>query len=500
MAKSETKLGSLLSYFLILLNSLYGLVITPYILGVVGKSEYGVYQTIAAMMASVAVLEFGIGSTTQRYLARYIAQGDQKSCFNFSAMALIQTCVMSIVMGAVCFVLYFTLDSAYGNAFTVNELSRAKQIYVVLSFYVVLHIYENALWGIISGYNKFIFSNSLKIFALVLKVILYFIILPIIKNALAIVIINVIMEIIIISIEYIYIKRNLNHTIKLYQWSSNIFKESFVYSLLLFVQAVIIQFNGNVDNMLIGAMIGTTAVTIYSFSIAVFGMFESFSMSISSVLLPTVTNFVIHGAGRDDVEKLVIKYGRVQWIVMGCVLFGFICYGKEFYSLLLGEGFEDCYYLSLILMVPVIFPLTSNTCLAILKVKNLLGFRTIALGYAAIVNFVVTYIGLKYYGYWAAAAGTAISTIISGVISLNIYYQYKLKIRMLLVYLNIFKRTTLCLILTAIPCYYLNVFIGGSWFWFVTKIAVFMCMFLLLMHFYGFNNDEKKTFNIKELL
>ena len=497
MAKSEVKYGALISYLSIILNSLYGLVITPFILGAIGKSEYGVYQSVAAITASVAILEFGIGSTIQRYLARYLALKDERNNSNFSAMALVQTAVLSLVMAITCFCIYFALDSMYGRTFTELEMMRAKQVFIVLSVYVVLHIYENYLWGIISGYNRFIFSNSTKVILLFLKVGLYLLILPFLQNALAIVIISLTIEIIQIIVEYLYIKLKLHHRVKLYKWDNSVFKESFFYTLLLFIQSLIVQFNGNVDNMFIGAMIGATSVTVYSFAIVLFGMYENFAVSISSVILPSVTNYIVAGADARQMEKVVIKYGRVQWITLGAALFGFIIYGKEFYYLWLGEGFEDCYALALILMIPVMFPLIVNTCLAILKAQNLLTFRTIALTYAAVVNVLITYIGMHYYGYWAAAIGTATSTIISGVISLNIYYHVKLKLRMIYIYRQIFKRSLLCMLITAVVCYPLNYIMYGNWIALIIKIAAFLVIFGLFMIFYGFNQEEKQMFKIK---
>lgn len=497
MAKSEVKYGALISYISIILNSLYGLIITPFILGTIGKSEYGVYQSVAAITASVAILEFGIGSTIQRYLARYLAQKDDRNCSNFSAMALVQTVVLSLVMAITCFCIYFALDSMYGRTFTDLEMMRARQVFIVLSVYVVFHIYENYLWGIISGYNRFIFSNGTKVLLLFLKVGLYVLILPFLQNALAIVFISLMIEIIQIIVEFLYVKYKLHHTVKLYKWDNAIFKESFFYTLLMFVQSLIVQFNGSVDNMFIGAMMGATSVTIYSFAISMFGMFENFAVSVSSVILPSVTNFIVAGSDVRQMEDVVIKYGRVQWITLGAALFGFIIYGKEFYYLWLGEGFEDCYALALILMIPVVFPLIVNTCLAILKVQNLLTFRTIALAYAAVVNVLITYFGMRYYGYWAAAIGTATSTIISGVISLNIYYKVKLKLRMLYIYRQIFKRSLLCMVITSVACYPLNFVLYGNWMSLIAKISVFLMIFLLLMTFYGFNQDEKQLFRLK---
>ena len=86
MEKNQVKFGALLSYLLIVINSFYGLVIAPYVLGTIGSSEYGVYKTIASMTASVSVLEFGLSGTLQRYLAKYRALNDEKGSYNFSAM------------------------------------------------------------------------------------------------------------------------------------------------------------------------------------------------------------------------------------------------------------------------------------------------------------------------------------------------------------------------------------------------------------------------------
>lgn len=494
MAKSEVKWGAMLSYVLIALNSIYGLVIMPFVLGAIGESEYGVYKTIGAMTATISVMELGLGGTMQKYIAQYRALNDERNSYNFSAMCVIQAVVMAFVMAVVGAVLFFSLEPMYSNTFTATELMRAKQIYIVLVCYVVFHIFENVLFGIISGYNRFVFTNSAKLATLVLKILIYIIILPIFKNSLAIVVTMLVLEFVIITIECIYIKFVLKHKIKLYSWDKAVFKETFTYTILLFIQSLIIQFNGNVDNMVIGSIIGTSAVTVYSFAIQIFNMYEQCSTSVSGVILPSVTKVVYSGATPDALENMVVKYGRVQWAVLGAALGGFICLGREFFSLWLGEGFEDCYYLALILMVPVTFPLIVNTCLAILKAKNLLLFRTVALAYSAVINIILTVIGTKMFGYYAAAVGTAVSTVVGSVLSLNIYYQVKLKINMLKVYFRILHKISLCIVIPTLICFFINPYFCGSWISFIVKAAVFMATYGILMLLFGMNESEKPKF------
>lgn len=501
MEKNQVKFGALLSYLLIVINSFYGLVIAPFVLGTIGDSEYGVYKTIASMTASVAVLEFGLSGTLQRYLAKYRALKDEKSGYNFSAMCMIQALILILLMGVVGVVLYFMLESMYGESFSAEELHRAKQIFVVLILYVMLHLFENVFFGIITGYNQFIFSNSLKVAALLTKIGLYFIVLPIVRNSLAIVCISLLIEIITIAVEYLYVKMRLRHRIVLYKWDGAVFKESFVYTGLLFIQSIIIQFNGNIDNMVIGAVIGPIAVTVYSFSIQMFNMYETCATSISSVVLPSVTKKIYEGATPRELEEYIVKFGRVQWAVLGAALGGFVCFGREFFALWLGDGFEDCYPLSLILIVPITFPLIVNVCLAILKAKNLLVFRTIALAYSALLNALLTFIGTKIWGYWAAAAGTAVATVIGSIISLNIYYQIKLKINVFKLYLKILRGTTLCIGVAYGAGLLLNDLIAPTgWFYFAVKAAAFIVVYGAGMLLFGLNKDEKASLMRKKQL
>ena len=494
MKKNEVKIGAILSYILIFFNAIYGLIISPYMLSTIGESEFGVYKTIGSLATSIAVLEFGIGGTLQRYIAKFNAENDSHSSSNFSAMAIIEAVGLSIIMLIVGAVLFMTIDPIYGKSFTNLELARGKQIYIVLLIFVILHFFENVFNGIIAGYNRFIFVNSMKIVSIFLKIILNIVLLPIWRNSLAIVLISVIIEIITISIEILFLKIVLHHRIRLYKWENVLFKESFIYTILLFVQSLIIQFNGNIDNMVIGAVIGTAAVTVYSFAIQIFNMYEQCATSVSGVILPTIVQMEANGAQGSDYEKVVVKYGRIQWMILGAALLGFISCGKEFFSVWLGNGFEDCSLLSLILMIPTTFPLIVNVCLAVLKAKNLLQFRTFVLVFSTILNGILTIVGTGIWGYWAAAAGTAISKVIGSILLMNYYYQKKLGINIFKVYAQIFHRITFCMLVAALVCLGLNKIIWGSWISLALKVVGFCIVYGLLMILFGLNKEEKKAF------
>lgn len=498
MRKSEVKYGALLSYILIFANAIYGMVVSPFILRTIGAGELGVYETIGALAASISVLEFGIGSTMQRYIANMAARKQKREIENFSAMGLIQTTVLTGIIGVVGFGVYFSLEPIYGSSFTAQELTRAKEVYVLFILQVILHMVENFFFGILAGYNRFTFSNGLKIVALLIRISLCYVFLPIFPNARTLVFATLAMEVVLIGVELIYLKGKLHHRSRLYHWDWTLFKESFVYTLLMFAQTIIVQFNGHVDSWVIGAYIGTVAVTVYSFAIKIYNMYQQCAMSISGVLLPTVTNRLLEDADSRSMEDMVIKYGRIQWSFLSALFMGLICLGNEFFEVWLADSLgpttRDCWILCLILVIPMTLPLVTNVCLTILRAKNLMRFRTLSLGYSLVANALMTLIGTYFWGYWAAAIGTALSTVIGSVISMNIYYHRKLGMNMGRVYKCILHRISLCAVVASVPCVIMNRFWSGTWFAFLTKMCCYLVVFLPMLWFYGFSHEERRMF------
>lgn len=426
MKRNGARIGALMSYILIFLNTAYGLIITPFILRQVGDADYGVYQTVAGLSAFLAVLDLGFSGTVQRFIAKFNAEKNRTKINEYLGMALIQTFVVSGIFLVVGGGIFFAIDPVYSSKFTPSELQLTKQLYWILLANVGLTFFDNVLFGVIAGHNEFGFANGLKIVLLLAKTAVIYIFLPIFNSVIVVVAIQASMTALTLVAYYLFIRRKLQVRFVFGKWDKELFWSSFRYTMLLFLQSLVIQFNGNVDKNVIGAVQGPELVAVYSFAITIYNMYEQLSFSISGVMLPTVTNRIHEGATSRDLEDLVIRVGKIQFLLLGAILCGFITLGKEFFAAWLGAGYEDCYLLALILMIPVTIPLIQNVCISILRAKNLMGFRTLSLVYSAAVNFVVTLVGTILFGYFAAAVGTALSTVIGSIISMNIYYKRKL--------------------------------------------------------------------------
>lgn len=487
--------GATISYILILLNALYGIALMPYIISNIGSAEYGVYKTISSLSSAFMVLDLGLGGTVMRYIARFKADHEENRISNFLGMCFVEGIIMSaiVVIGSVF--IYFSIDSIYAKGLTVSEILRARQLFVFLAVSVVCHIFENILNGIITGFNQFIIGNGIKLIRLILRLSLMFILLVFFKNSVVLVAIDLLLIIGMIIVEILYIRINLRITIRYASWDWALFVESFKYTILVFATSIVAQVNNNVDNVIIGAIVNSVSVTIYSLGLQIFSMFGELSIAISGVMLPTVTNYLkTDDKQMTNTKQLIIRVGRIQFSLLAAAFVGFVILGKNFIRIWMGSsGHDDIYYLSIILMFPALFELCINVCISILRAKNMLGFRTLTLLLSTGLNLLITVVGTYYWNYYGAALGTSVSFIVGSLITMNLYYRRKFGFNMIKIYLQIFDRIWVCVLFSGLVCYLVTRTLQSDVLVFVVGVVSFFVVYSITMYLYGFNNREKAS-------
>jgi len=493
MKNKEIKFGAILSYILVFANTFYGLLLTPYILGQIGNSEFGVYKAIGSITATMMILDLGIGGTIQRYIAKFRAENQKDKINNFFAMSIVQTFFIIICLILLSIPIYFSINSLYENSFTSTELIRAKQLFLLLIISVCFNVIDRVFQGVMFGHNRFIFVKWTKLSSIIIRSILLFAVLPFYKNSITLVMITIILDILVTIASIFYISKKLKVKAKLTKWDKHLFIDSLGYTVAIFIQSIMTQLNLNFDNAIIGAIKGTELVTIYSFGLLVYNLFVNLSSTISELLLPTVTNILHSENSKEKLEKLVLKIGRIQYMLLGAAFFGFIFVGKEFIELWLGPNFKDVWVITLILMIPAIWELTTNTFLAILRAKKQLKYRTIILVIGALFNLVTTILGVMWFGYLSAAIVTALTSLLVSI-AMNIYYYKVLHINSFSIFMKIIFPITLCFILPSFLIYLMNIIMNVSWVIFLVKVLVFCVFYALILYFFGLNKSEKDFF------
>jgi len=161
-------------------------------------------------------------------------------------------------------------------------------------------------------------------------------------------------------------------------------------------------------------------------------MFCTFGTTIFSVFIPRVNRFVVQNDKHQELNELFIKVGRIQFEVIMLIFTGFVLLGKPFIKIWGGHGYEQSYYVALILLSAVIPSQIQNLGIQIQMAMNKHKFRSVCYFLIAIFNVIISIPLCIKYGPVGSATGTAIALVLGTWIVMNIYYHKKIK-------LNIFK-------------------------------------------------------------
>ena len=227
-----------------------------------------------------------------------------------------------------------------------------------------------------------------------------------------------------------------------------------------------------------------------------FTYYISFATAISGVFTPRVHN-IVNATDNDEKERtnrlteLFVRVVRIQYIILGLLTTGIVFFGYEFIMVWAGEGYEQSYYVVLLLVIPALIPLTQNIGIDVQCAMNNHQFRGVAYFIMSLINLVLTIVLTPKYGVVGATIGTAISLVIGDIILMNIYYNKKCNIRIFDYWKNIISMSKGLLIPIAFGIVIKMYFDVSTVPMMLLGIAVFSCVYAGSMWLFALNKYEK---------
>lgn len=491
---SQMKSGVILSYVAIIVSITIALLYTPVMTRQLGQSEYGLYAMIGSITAYLSVMDMGLGNAVVRYNARNRAIGDKASEARLNGMFLLIYFVIGIITVFLGIILYNSVNRFFGSSFSAIELEKVRQMVIILIINFAISMPLSVFGSIMQSYEKFFIS---KILGIIRNLMIPITSLPFLflgYESVAMVAIATIVNISILLFNVYYCFKNLKIQFYFKQIDYPLLREIIGYSFFIFLGVIVDQINWNTGQLILGVVSGTMAVAIYAIAMQFIRLYMQFSTSISGVFLPRVSMMVANKASNLELTNLLIKFGRIQYIIMGYILSGFTLFGQPFISLWAGKNYTQAYYIALIIMVPFTIDLIQNICLSILQAKNYQRFRSIILIMIALVNVAISFVLGQKFGGIGVAFGTGFSYFLGAGIVMNIYYYRRLGLNIPLFWKNIALMSVPILISILLGVVINILIIQNSLIFLVIKILLFTSLYGSLMWLMGCNNYEKGLF------
>ena len=492
-SSKEIKIGAILSYVIIVVNMLIGILYTPILTAKLGQTEYGLYSLVTSVISYLTILDFGFGNAIIIYTTRYRNKNEKDKEQKLHGMFLIIYTIIGMIAGIIGAFLWLNVDKLFGNTMSVDELGKAKILMGILTLNLVLTFPLSVFSSIITSYEKFVFSKVLNLVRIILNPIVMIVLLNFGFKSIALVILNTVLNLGTLILNYIYCKTKLKIKLKFGKIDFKLLREIMAYSVWIFLNSIMDKINWSLDQFVLGIYSGSVAVAIYSVASQLNQMYINFSSAISGVLLPRITKMENDNASDEEFTDIFIKTGRIQYIVMALIMSGFILFGKEFINIMwVGSEYAESYIIACILMLPSTIPLIQNVGLNILQAKNKYKFRVIVLMIFAVVNVCISIVLSKIYGGVGAALGTAISTILGQVIFMNIFYQKKIGINIIKFWKNILTMSIPMIFVIILAIILKTIVPINSVIVLVAQIVLYTLIYCLIVYKFSINKYEKQ--------
>lgn len=488
--------GVTLSYLTTFVSLGTSLLLTPIIIRLLGQSDYGLYEAIGSFVNYLAVLDLGFGAVVTRYTAQYQQKGDFEARDKFLYTCRNIYIFLSLLVLLIGIVMYQFIDSAYSSSFTSVELSRAKLLFVIVLITTVVSIYGQVYKGVLNGIQLFIWPRIIQLIKTVSSKIVSIFILYCGSNSVGFTAVILVFEI--LACVFLVYKAHQVVSFKRNRMPKAQLIEIFAFTGYLFVLAIVSQIYWQIDKLVLGMVLGTVSVAIYSAALNIENIIRNVSSSIKDILIPKATQISVEQVFATSLTTdFMIKSGRIILMIYGLMVVGVTILGKKFIYLWLGADYLPAVPIMIILgyatLVPTILLPGEELC----KTFNKHGALSIIYLFISLLNVILTIIMVKSMGIYGAAYSTTIGLILGNVVMSLIYFKRVLNINAIRLFLGIFHRILPVFLLVGALGYLIDRFLLAKYTWgsLCLEVLIMTTFFGVLMHFVGFSESEKQIEN-----
>jgi O-antigen/teichoic acid export membrane protein len=494
MAVNQLKAGAVLNYVSLALSGLVGIAYTPFMLRMLGQSEYGLYSLAASIISYLSILDFGFGNAVIRYTAKFRAEGKTEEQYSMFGMFTVLYSVIGVITIIAGMVLYWNIDNMFGATFTAAELSRTRVIILLMIFNLAFTFPLSIYGAIITAYEDFIFLRVIQIARTILNMAVMICLLLLGYKAIAMVVVQTVFNFVTLGLNVFYCKNKIHIRIKFARVNWGFLKEVSIYSFWIFLNILMDRIYWNTGQFVLGVTSGTIAVSVFAVAIQLEGMYMMFSVAISGVFLPRVTSMVTKNDNTKEISDLFIRTGRIQYIILSFILSGFIVFGQQFIVFWAGPAYKDAYIMSIMFFVSLTVPLIQNLGITILQARNQMKFRSLLYLFTSVGSLALQIPLAQLFGGIGCAVAISVALIIGQVIVMNFYYYKVQMLNILSFWKEILKMSAVPLLLTMFSLFVISKFEFNNLTAFIVGIIIFSILYLTLFWKFSMNSYERELF------
>ena len=398
------------SWFVHAASLVIGFFLMPYVIHKLGDGQYGVWVFINCLASYAGLLYLGFGQTISRYVAKYSAAGDWQKLNAVSSLVFFVYIGGGVIALTAAGIIAWLVP--YFPIWKSHSLLEIRLVILMLGLNVATGLVGSVFGGVLMGLRRFDLERGVSFTVDVTRLVLIVVFLQREWGLLAIATIY----------WFVTLTENLGYLLLAYRqlpqlsirWrhlDREVFRECCSFSGFAFLSAIAQQLIYATDTIVIGVMLGETAITPYFIALRLCQYLRQPIEKISDICMPTA------GALQSQVQAntlrdLLCKAMGVTFLLSAGIFIGASFFGPALIQTWMGAGYEKTPALLTILLIGQVVALPIGVLRAILFGLGQVRLPALVYLAEAVVNLVLSLILARTMGVQGVAWGTSIPIII----------------------------------------------------------------------------------------
>ena len=429
--EKKLKYGVVLSYIAIFINIVVGLFLTGPIIASVGTVNYGIYSA-ASSLIHVFLIDFGLGTATTKYISEYKVTGDQNSINKLIKVVFATFIILSIILAFAFASVYVFLPKIYPK-YTLDELHSLKIVFLMIAAYSVFSFPFTILNGILIAYENVLFSKIADIFAKLCFVAstliciffnlgLYTLTICFLINGLVSIVLKLI---------FMLLKVPVSFKVKVpFSEFKEIAKLTLSFSFWAAINTLSRTFLVSIMSSIMGGVAGPDEYLLFAVAAQIESYIAMLSTVFGTIFFPKVSQILLNNnfskeKKYNDFELFFCNISRVQSIIMGLIVSGFLIFGQAFISLWIPDiDAKTVFLCAVILCVPSIFLYPLQMGEIAMATVGKIKYCAISNLTSLLIGIVSAFVLTRFLGSFGGAVAVFISYFFRGLFFVIVYKKH----------------------------------------------------------------------------
>jgi Membrane protein involved in the export of O-antigen and teichoic acid len=399
-----------MDYFALGLEMIVGVVMLPFNIAHLGQSAYGLWVLAASITMYFSMLDLGYGVAQVKFAAQYRARRDHRSLNEIVSTLFFFFTLVGLTAMAVGALLAFNLERLFN--ITPDQAVIGRKVLLIITAYVAIGFPFSVFGGVVNGFQRHFMNGSIAIVTTITVALVNAAVLLAGYGLVELVAATTIIRL----LAYIGYRLNAYRAYPGLRIRPSLVKLSRLrevtgFSAFILLIDIANKVNYSTDTIVIGAFMGTVAITIWAVSQRLITTVQNLTSQLAGSLFPIIVDFATLGDG-ERLRRVFVQGTRITLAMVLPMVVGLVMLAEPLVQAWVGPNFQGSVAIIYALALAVTMRVGTSTASMLLKGAGQHRLVAVSNLTMALANLILSIVLVRWLGLMGVALGTLIPIVL----------------------------------------------------------------------------------------